>query len=389
MRFRMILAVSCVLIFNSIVFGAEAIPASSAGNETDAAVEQRVEKLLNAMTLEEKIDYIGGDRSFYIRPVERLGIPEIKMADGPVGIRNYGKSTQYPAGIMLAASWNPELAATYGHSVGRDARARGVHIWLAPGVNIYRAPMCGRNFEYFGEDPFLSSRIAVALIQTVQSEGVLATAKHYAGNNQEYNRHFTSSNIDERTLREIYLPAFQAAVQEAHVACIMNAYNLFNGDWCTANRHLNVDILKGDWGFDGVIMSDWESVHEIIAAANSGLDLEMPSGKYLNRSTLIPLLNAGKVSEQTINDKVRRILRVIVRAGFLDRPQHVSAYPMNDPNSAAVALDIAREGIVLLKNDNQALPLDAAKLKIRRRDWADGRTSCTRRRRQLAGSAVP
>jgi len=366
MRWKMMqvmFAVLCVLTFSSGVLAAEAIPAASAGSETDSAVELRVEKLLNAMTLEEKIDYIGGDRSVYIRPVERLGIPEIKMADGPVGIRNYGKSTLYPAGILLAASWNPELAAAYGHSVGRDARARGVHIWLGPGVNIYRAPMCGRDFEYFGEDPFLASRIAVPLIQAVQSEGVMATVKHYAGNNQEYNRHFTSSNIDERTLREIYLPVFRAAVQEAHVACVMDAYNLLNGDWCTANRHLNLDILKGDWGFDGFIMSDWESVHEIIAAANAGPDLEMPSGKYLNRSTLMPLLNAGKVSEQTLNDKVRRILRVIVRAGFLDRPQQVSTYPLNDPNSAAVALNIAREGIVLLKNDNQSLPLDATKLK--------------------------
>ena len=336
---------------------------SQAAQTTSAAVEQRVDKLLNAMTLDEKIDYIGGDRDFYIRPIPRLGIPEIKMADGPTGIRNYGDSTQYPAGIALAASWNPDLAAAYGRAVGHDARARGVHIWLAPGVNIYRAPMCGRNFEYFGEDPLLASRIAVALIRSVQSEGVLATIKHYAANNMEYGRNDVSSNIEPRTLREIYLATFQAAVQEAGVACVMDAYNLVNGVHCTANHFLNTEFLKQECGFDGVIMSDWGAVHETLGVANGGMDLEMPSGKYLNRKTLTPLIQSGKVTEATINDKVRRILRVIVRAGFLDRPQLVESYPRNSLESASVALDAAREGIVLLKNDKRTLPLDAAKMK--------------------------
>jgi len=329
----------------------------------DPAVEQRVEELLSKMTLEEKIDYIGGVDGFYIRPVERLGLPAIKMSDGPVGMRNDGETTAYPAGIALAATWSTDLATRYGTAVGRDGRARGVHIWLAPGLNIYRAPQCGRNFEYYGEDPFLAGRMAVAVVRNLQEEGVLATVKHYAGNNQEYDRNHISSDIDERTLREIYLPAFEAAIRESGAACIMNAYNLVNGTYCTENTFLNHRVAKTDWEFDGVIMSDWGATHDAIAAANGDLDLEMPSGKYMNRENLLPAIEAGTVSKATIDDKVRRILRVIVRAGFLDRPQKIESIPLDDPDSARVALDIAREGIVLLKNDKALLPLDASKIK--------------------------
>ncbi len=340
-----------------------AIPSAHSMPDKDPAVEQRVDSLLSQMTLEEKIDHIGGVDGFYIHPIERLGLPAIKMSDGPVGMRNDGETTAYPAGIALAATWNTELADRYGRAVGRDGRARGVHIWLAPGLNIYRAPQCGRNFEYFGEDPYLAGRMAVALVRNVQAQGVLATLKHYAGNNQEYDRHHISSDIDERTLREIYLPAFEAAVRDAHAACIMNAYNLLNGVHCTENKFLNLQVAKTDWGFDGVIMSDWGATYDGVAAANGGLDLEMPSGKYMNRQNLIPAIEAGIVSEATIDDKVRRILRVIVRAGFLDRPQKIDSIPLDDPDNARVALDIAREGIVLLKNDNALLPLDASKIK--------------------------
>ena len=175
-------------------------------------VEERVRDLLSKMTLEEKIDMLGGVEAFYIRPSERLGIPKIKMADGPLGVRNYGKATAFPAGIAFAASWNKDLTQRYGEAVGKEARSKGVHIMLSPGVNIYRAPMCGRNFEYYGEDPYLASRMVVAYINGVQSQGVVATVKHYAVNNQEYDRHTVSSDVDERTLREIYLPAFRAAV---------------------------------------------------------------------------------------------------------------------------------------------------------------------------------
>jgi len=329
----------------------------------DETTEQRVTSLLNQMTLEEKLDYIGGENSMYIRAIERLGLPEIKMSDGPMGICSHGKSTCYPGGICLAATWNTQLATSFGNSVGNDARARGVHIWLAPGLNIYRTPLCGRNFEYFGEDPFLASKMAVALINGVQEKGILATPKHFVCNNQEYDRHNVSSNLDERTLREIYLPAFRASIKDAKAGCIMNAYNLLNGSWCTENDFLNNRILKKEWGFNGILMSDWRATHHAIAAANAGLDLEMPSGEHMNREYLMPALEKGEVSMQTIDDKVRRILRVIIRSGFLDRPQLDQQIPLDNPESSHVALQMAREGIVLLKNEKNTLPLEKNKIR--------------------------
>src|ERR1039458_9138411 len=200
---------------------------------------ERAAKILHHMTPEEKIAYIGAYNDFYIRAIPRLGVPELKMSDGPIGLRNDGDSTAYPAGIALAASWDTELAKRMGAAMGSDARARGVHFLLGPGVNIYRAPMGGRNFEYFGEDPYLASRMAVADIEGIQSQGVIATVKHYAGNNQEWDRHNVSSDIDERTLREIYLPAFEYAVKEAHVGAIMDSYNLLNGVHLTQNGRMN------------------------------------------------------------------------------------------------------------------------------------------------------
>ena len=181
----------------------------------------------------------------------------LKMSDGPEGVRTWGPDTAYAGGIALAAAWDPSLANQMGESIGKDARARGVNFLLGPGVNIYRAPMNGRNFEYLGEDPYLSGQTAAAYIRGVQSEGVIATVKHFAANNEEYDRHNVSSDMDERTLREIYLPAFEAAVREGHVGAVMNSYNLLNGVHATQNTHLNLDILKGDWKFDGILMSDW------------------------------------------------------------------------------------------------------------------------------------
>ncbi|MCB2155260.1 glycoside hydrolase family 3 C-terminal domain-containing protein [bacterium] len=326
-------------------------------------IEKRANEILGQMTLEEKIDYIGGDREFYIRPIERLGLPEIKMADGPIGVRNYGKATAYPASIALASTWNVDLAERFGRAIGRDSRARGVHILLAPGVNITRSPLCGRNFEYCGEDPFLAGRIATATIRGVQGEEVLATVKHLAVNNQEYERHHVSSEVDERTLREIYLPAFEAAVQDGEVACVMNAYNLLNGEHCTENNWLNNVWLKSECGFDGILMSDWVSCYDAIGCANGGLDLEMPDARYMNRENLLPAIERGLVNEATIDDKVLRILRTIIGAGFLDRPQLDESIPMDDPVSAQVALEIARQGIVLLKNQNETLPLNEKTLK--------------------------
>jgi beta-glucosidase len=318
--------------------------------------------MLAKLTLEEKIDLIGGVDGFYVRANEKIGLPRLKMADGPVGVRNYGPSTVF-GGIGLAAAWDPELASRIGATIGQDARARGVYFMLGPGVNIYRAPLNGRNFEYFGEDPFLSARTAVAYITGMQSQGVSATIKHFMGNNSEFDRHNTDSIIDERTMREIYLPVFEAAVKEAHVGAIMDSYNLTNGQHMTQNGPLNNDLVKKEWGFSGIIMSDWDATYDAVAAANGGLDLEMPSGKFMNRQSLLPAIKAGTVREATIDDKVRRILRTAIQFGWLDHDQTDSAMPLLNPAGKQTTLEAARAGMVLLKNDRNILPLEKGHIK--------------------------
>ena len=349
--------VALILAFSVSLLSQSSLPASD--------VEKRIDSILHQMTLEEKIDYIGGLNDFYIRPMPKLGLPALKMADGPVGIRNYGPSTALAGGIGLAATWDPNLAQRVGKVLGEDARARGVHFLLGPGVNIYRAPMNGRNFEYFGEDPFLSSRIAIGYIEGVQSEHVCATIKHFMGNNSEYDRHNVDSIIDERTMREIYLPTFEAAVKEAHVCSIMDSYNLTNGEHLTQNNYLNNDVAKKDWGFDGIMMSDWNATYDGVAAANGGLDLEMPSGKFMNRETLLPAIKAGKVSEATIDEHVRRILRKAAQFGWLESgyDQTDLSVSLYNPEGRAVSLEVARAGAVLLKNEGNLLPLDKTKIK--------------------------
>jgi beta-glucosidase len=324
--------------------------------------QQRADDLLRQMTLEEKIDYIGGNQ-FSVRAIERLGIPEIVMSDGPMGCRCYGKAACFPAGIALAATWNTDCARKIGEALGRQCRARGVHILLAPGVNIYRSPKCGRNFEYLGEDPYLASTMVVPEIKAVQSQGVLATIKHLACNNQEWDRHNIDSVVDERTLREIYLPAFKAAIQKAKSRCLMTAYNLLNGVHCSQHDYLIKDILKGEWDFDGFVMSDWTSCYDAVGITNAGLDLEMPTGEYMNKENLIPAIKDGRVSEATIDDKIRRMLRIFIAAGFFDRPQLDESIQKDDPQSDKTALEVARESIVLLKNENNVLPLDRNKVK--------------------------
>jgi beta-glucosidase len=349
-------AVGIVVFFLTQFAAAQATP-----SKTD--VEKRVNSILSTMTVDEKIEIIGGINDFYTRPIPRLGIPPLKMSDGPMGVHDYGLTTAYPAGIALAASWDVDLTQRFGAAMGKDARARGVHFILAPGMNIYRAPMNGRNFEYFGEDPFLASRMAVAVIKGIQSQRVIATAKHFAGNNSEFARMTLSSDIDERTLREIYLPAFEASVKEANAGAVMDAYNLVNGAYTTANNHLNNEILKKEWGFDGILMSDWGATHDSIAAANGGLDLEMPSPTFMNGDTLLPALKDGKISAATLDDKVRRILRKAIEFGFLDQPQTDTDIPSYSQEGRQVALEAARGSMVLLKNSGNLLPLDAAKLK--------------------------
>jgi beta-glucosidase len=342
-----------------------ALPLSLAGaalaDSPDAQIERRIESILGQMTQEEKIDLLGGVNLFDVRGVPRVGLPTMLAADGPFGVRRFARSTVIPGGIALAATWNTELAERIGVQIGRDARARGVHFYLAPGVNIYRSPLNGRNFEYLGEDPYLAARIAVNFIEGVQSQGVAATVKHYLGNNSEFARHTTDSVIDERTAREIYLPTFEAAVREAKVAAVMSGYNLVNGEHMTQSRHFNLDVLKGEWGFRGVFMSDWDATYDTLAAANGGLDLEMPSGKFLNREALLPLIRDGKVKQATIDDKVRRILRTAAQLGWLDRPQLDPSIPRYNAAGREAALQAAREAIVLLKNQDDVLPLDRTK----------------------------
>jgi beta-glucosidase len=327
------------------------------------AVDQRVNDLVKKMTLDEKIELIGGDTPFRTHPIPRLNIPYFQMADGPVGAHIPAPTIAYAAGIGLAASWDDALALQIGQQLGRDSRSRGAAFLLGPGVNIYRTPMNGRNFEYFGEDPFLAGRIAVGYIRGVQDEGVSATVKHFMGNNSEYLRHDSDSIIDERTLREIYLPVFESAVKTAKVGAIMDSYNLTNGEHMTQNHRLNVDVAKGEWHFPGVIMSDWVATYDTAAAANGGLDLEMPFGVYFSRENILPLLKNGTISEATLDDKVRRILRVAAAFGWLDRPQMDIDIPRYNVEGRDASLQAATEGAVLLKNENHALPLNKAAFK--------------------------
>ena len=341
-----------------------ALSSAQAPHVVTPAEQQKIDAIVAHMTLEQKLDYIGGT-GFAVRAVPSLNLPAFEMSDGPYGTRsNTGfPSTTYAAGIGLAASWDRELAARVGGGIGRDARARGVHYMLGPGVNIYRSPRNGRNFEYFGEDPYLASNIAVGYITGMQETGVSATIKHFLGNNSEFLRHDSDSLIDERTLREIYLPTFEAAVKQAHVGAVMDSYNLINGHHATENGYFNTDIMRKEWGYKGVMMSDWDATYDGVAAANGGLDLEMPIGKFMNRASLEPAIKAGKVSEATIDEKVRRILYTATAFGWLDRPQTDDSISVVDSRNKAVALDSARESVVLLKNSRHLLPLQKSSIK--------------------------
>ncbi len=328
------------------------------------AEQAKVDSIVKSMTLQQKIDYIGGT-GFAVRAIPELHLPALEMSDGPYGTRsNSGfPSTTYAAGINLAASWDPALAARVGEGIGRDARARGVMFMLGPGVNIYRSPRNGRNFEYFGEDPFLSANIAVGYITGMQTTGVSSTVKHFLGNNSEFLRHDSDTKIDERTVREIYLPAFEAAVKKAHVGAIMDSYNLIDGKHATQNGYFNTDIVRKEWGFKGVMMSDWDATYDAVGAANNGLDLEMPTGKFMNQKNLVPAVQAGTVKEATIDEKVNRILSTAMSFGWLDRDQRDEAISFIDYKNKQAALDSAREGAVLLKNEGSLLPLSKSTTK--------------------------
>jgi len=314
--------------------------------------------MLSKLTLTQKIDLIGGVSTWYTHAEPSIGLRSLHLSDGPAGMRSGIPATAYPAPVALAATWDTVLAKRLGAALGSDAHARGVDILLGPGVNIARAPVSGRNFEYMGEDPLLASRMAVAYIQGVQSQGVSATVKHFMMNNQEFNRHHASSDADERTMREIYLPAFEAAVKDAHVGAIMDSYNLVNGTHSTQNSWMNTDLAKKEWGFDGIIVSDWVSVYDGVAAANAGLDLEMPFGRYFSQETLLPAVKDGRLAESVIDDKVRRIIRTALR---FQPPDTHPADSLFSEDSDAVALEVTLESAVLLKNEKSILPLSFAR----------------------------
>lgn len=323
--------------------------------------KERAAAIVSRMTLQEKIDYISGYKDgFHLRPIQRLGIPEIRLADGPQGVRNNTKSTLFACGVAAAASWDEELAYRMGEALGQDSRARGVHVLLGPGVNICRSPLCGRNFEYMGEDPYLASRTAVNYIKGVQSQGVMATIKHFALNNQEYNRHHTSSDADERTMNEIYFPTFRAAVKEAKVGSVMTSYNLVNNVHSAENPFLIKENLRNKWGFEGLVMSDWTSTYSTLGSVKGGLDLEMPKAFQFKYEFIKPMIDSGVIRESEIDEKVQHILQTFIAFGFLDRPQLDTAISEDNAFSRETAYRMASESAVLLKNDG-ILPLKAGK----------------------------
>jgi beta-glucosidase len=350
------------LLALTVLFSCRALAQSPVPNNPD--IDRRVDALLKKMTLAQKIDYIGGT-GFAARAMPELNLPALEMSDGPLGVRSNQKfpSTVYAAGIGMAAAWDPALAERVGAGIGKDARARGIHFMLGPGVNIYRAPMNGRNFEYFGEDPFLAGVTAAGYITGMQKQGVSSTVKHFLANNSEFLRHDSDSIVDERTAREIYLPAFEAAVKQGHVGAIMDSYNLANGLHSTQNGYFNTDVARKQWGFQGIMMSDWVATYSAEGAANGGLDLEMPNGRYMNKENLLPAIRDGRVKESTIDEKVRHILTTAARFGWLDRDQTDPSISKYDEENHLVSLQGAREGIVLLKNEGSLLPLDKQKIK--------------------------
>ena len=347
-------------------------------------IEQKIDSLIAQMTLEEKVTMIHASSSFTSGGVPRLGIPEWTMSDGPHGVRKeHGRgwvgsespeyfATYLPVGVSLASTWNPALGYEFGKVLGEEARYRGKDVILGPGINILRTPLNGRNFEYLSEDPHLISKMAVGYIKGVQDQDVAACVKHYLANNQEIDRNTVSVEMSERTLREIYLPGFAAAVKEGGVYTLMGAYNKFRGQYCTHNEYLINKVLKDELGFDGAVISDWGAVHNTLEALTFGTDVEMGTdlsqpdpkdyGKFFMGDTVVSLVKSGKVPESLINDKVRRILRVMYRTKILGGETRGTG-SFNTAAHQATALKIAEEAIVLLKNEGNLLPLNKSAFK--------------------------
>lgn len=347
-------------------------------NNNEKKLRKEAEDFMCQLTLTEKIGMIHGAELFRTAPVERLGIPALTMSDGPMGVRqefepaswksvgyNDDYVTYLPCNSALASTWNRELAEVTGNVLGAEARGRGKDVILGPGVNIKRSPLCGRNFEYFSEDPYLTKEMAVPYIKGVQNWDVAACVKHFAANNQETQRLWVDVKIDEKALREIYLPAFYDAVKEGNAYTVMGAYNRIYGEHCCQSDFLLNRILRKEWGYKGVVISDWGGVHDTEAAANSGLDIEMSVtdnfDKYCMAEPLKKMVEEGKVSEQVIDEKVIHILMLMKRLHMLDGERKSGAY--NTPEHRQAALDVARESVVLLKNLKDRLPLSPEKTK--------------------------
>ncbi|NOW06650.1 glycoside hydrolase family 3 C-terminal domain-containing protein [Clostridium beijerinckii] len=341
--------------------------------------EEKIEEIIAELTIEEKAAMCHGNGLFRTEGVKRLNIPPMKMADGPMGVRNefpddswvpIGYSDDYvtylPCSLALAATWNKDLAYKSGQVLGNEARGRGKDIILGPGINIIRSPLCGRNFEYMSEDPYLTGEMAVPFIKGVQEDNdVSVCVKHFAVNNQETERLNVEAIVDERTLREIYLPAFEKAVKEGNAYSIMSAYNKLYGYHCSHNKELLEGILREEWGFDGIIVSDWGAIHDTELAANAGMDIEMNVtynfDDYFFANPLIKAVKEGRVKEEVVNKKIRRILRLMYKLNIFSEERKRGTY--NAPEHRQLTLDVARESIVLLKNENNVLPLKDTKIK--------------------------
>jgi beta-glucosidase len=389
---RIIILILTVLVAGVGIGYAQDVPSNAPYKNAKLPVEQRVQDLLGRMTVEEKASMLAGANWMESVAIPRLGIPSIKMADGPMGIRSWAgpskitksspfNSTAFPAGIAVAATWDPAVAQSVGQAIGQEVRAIGRDMILGPTVNIQRVPLWGRNFEGYGEDPYLAAQMGVAYIKGVQGEGVIATVKHFDANNQEFERHRVDESIDERTLQEIYFPAFKAAVQEAGVWSVMSAYQKVNGLYCSENPFLLKDILRKEWGFKGFVVSDWGSTYSTLGPVNAGMDLEMPGGEpakswlvtegpkkvgnggdWLSPEKVLPEVAAGRIVVATLDDNVGSILRTMFVCGGFDRTPTTPA-EIDTPAQRAVARHGAAESIVLLKNDGNLLPLDPSKIK--------------------------
>ena len=372
---KIIGVIACGLFLNA------AAASSQVTDKEKVQMEKRIEKLIKKMTLEEKVGLLHGNSKFYVAGVERLGIPEWSLSDGPHGVRaeinrhdwayagwTNDSASYFPTGTAFAAAWNPELAYRRGEVLGEEARWRKKDVLLGPGVNIIRSPLCGRNFEYMSEDPYMNSVLAVAYIKGLQSRDVACSVKHFAVNNQETNRTTVDVECSERALREIYLPAFKAAIQEGGALTVMAAYNKFRGEFCAENNYLVRKILRNEWGFDGVYVTDWGAAHSTVPSMEAGLDLEMGTliDKYEDwyyANPLIEAVKSGKIPMSLVDEKVGDVLRVMIKTNVLDPKKRFGPGSMNTKEHQQATYDAAAEAIVLLKNQNNLLPLDFSSIK--------------------------